>query len=86
MLAEASVFGPIAMPPVAANLPELTVRLTALESGSSWAGTHRVDNVVLGGSPLANEPCPEAGALPLLALGSLMLGFPRRSSSRGIPG
>lgn len=85
-LGGASVFGPLTLPPMAANLPELTLRLTALEGGSSWAGTQRVDNVVLWGSPLTNEPVPEPGTLPLLALGSLMLRVPRRSSSRRKPG
>lgn len=85
-LTEASVFGPISLPPMAAQLPELTLRLTALEGGSSWAGTHRVDNVVLWGGPFANEPVPEPGTLPLLALGSLMLGFARRNASRRKPG
>ncbi len=85
-LAQASVFGPLALPPVAANLPELTLRLTALEGGSSWAGTQRVDNVVLWGSPLANEPVPEPGTLPLLALGSLLLGLARRNASPRKPG
>ncbi len=85
-LAAASVFEPIALPPLAANVAELTLRLTALESGSSWAGTNRVDNVVLSGSPLSHQAAPEPGTLAMLALGCLTLLWRRREFRLGIKG